>query len=37
MGETIRANGIKLAMIAVPTMIAQDVTNKLVEAGIRAI
>ena len=37
MGETIRANGIKLAMIAVPTSIAQDVTNKLVEAGIRAI
>ena len=37
MGETIRANGIKLAMIAVPTMIAQDVTNRLVEAGIRAI
>jgi redox-sensing transcriptional repressor len=37
MGETIRANGIKLAMIAVPTSIAQDVTNKLIEAGIRAI
>jgi redox-sensing transcriptional repressor len=37
MGETIRTNGIKLAMIAVPTSIAQDVTNKLVEAGIRAI
>jgi redox-sensing transcriptional repressor len=37
MGDTIRANGIKLAMIAVPTSIAQEVTNKLVEAGIRAI
>ena len=37
MGETIRSNGIKLAMIAVPTSIAQDVTNKLVDAGIRAI
>jgi redox-sensing transcriptional repressor len=37
MGETIRANGIKLAMIAVPTSIAQEVTNKLVDAGIRAI
>ena len=37
MGETIRTKGIKLAMIAVPTSIAQDVTNKLVEAGIRAI
>jgi redox-sensing transcriptional repressor len=37
MGETIRANGIKLAMIAVPTSIAQDVTDKLVDAGIRAI
>lgn len=37
MVETIRANGIKLAMIAVPTTIAQEVTNKLVEAGIRGI
>lgn len=37
MGETIRSNGIRLAMIAVPTSIAQEVANKLVEAGIRAI
>ena len=37
MGEKIRENGIKLAMIAVPTSIAQDVTNKLVDAGIRGI
>jgi redox-sensing transcriptional repressor len=34
MVETIRAHDIKLAMIAVPTSIAQDVTNRLVEAGI---
>ena len=37
MVDTIRSKGIKLAMIAVPTTIAQDVTDKLVEAGIRAI
>jgi redox-sensing transcriptional repressor len=37
MGDTIRANGIKLAMLAVPTSIAQEVTNKLIDAGIRAI
>ncbi len=37
MGDTIRENGIRLAMIAVPTSIAQEVTNKLVEAGVRAI
>jgi redox-sensing transcriptional repressor len=37
MVETIRAHAIKLAMLAVPTSIAQEVTNKLVEAGIQAI
>jgi len=35
--EKIRTAGIKLAVITVPTNQAQEVTNKLVEAGIEAI
>ncbi len=35
--ESIRAAGIKIAMIAVPAGDAQKVTDELVEAGIRAI
>ena len=30
-------NGVKLAILAVPGMVAQEVTNELVEAGIQAI
>ncbi len=37
MADTIRAKGIKLAVLAVPTTIAQEVANKLIESGIRAI
>jgi len=37
MVDTIRDAGIKVAMLAVPDASAQEVTNKLVEAGIRAI
>ena len=35
--EKIRTAGIKLAVITVPTNQAQEVTNKLVEAGVEAI
>ncbi len=37
MADTIRANGIKLAVLAGPTSIAQEVANRLIESGIRAI
>lgn len=37
MVETILDAGIKVAMVAVPAKSAQEVTNKLVEAGIKAI
>jgi redox-sensing transcriptional repressor len=37
MVETIRAAGIKVAMIAVPASQAQEVTDRLVEAGVKAI
>jgi len=37
MGEAIRKAGIKIAMIAVPAAVAQDVVNELVKAGIKAI
>ena len=37
MVDTIRAAGIKVAMITVPTSQAQEVTDRLVEAGILAI
>lgn len=35
--ETIRQNGIQIGMIAVPSEVAQDITDRLVKAGIRAI
>ncbi len=35
--ETIRARGIKIAMIAVPAEHAQEVADQLIEAGVRAI
>jgi redox-sensing transcriptional repressor len=37
MVETIRSTGIKIAMLAVPAGQAQDVANKLVEAGVKGI
>lgn len=37
MVEAIRQAGIQVAMIAVPATCAQDVTDRLVEAGVRAI
>jgi redox-sensing transcriptional repressor len=37
MGEAIRTAGIKLAMVCVPAEAAQEVTNQLVEAGVRSI
>jgi redox-sensing transcriptional repressor len=37
MFEAIRNAGIKIAMVAVPETCAQEVTNKLIEAGVRAI
>ena len=35
--KDIRARNIRVAMLAVPTVDAQDVTDRLIEAGIRAI
>lgn len=35
--STVKEQGIKIAMIAVPAEYAQDVTNTLVEAGVQAI
>lgn len=37
MAEMIRQAGVKIAMLTVPASAAQEVTNTLVEAGIRAI
>lgn len=37
MVDAVREAGIKIGMVAVPAVYAQDVTNKLVEAGVRAI
>jgi redox-sensing transcriptional repressor len=37
MKEFVREHGIKLAILAVPGVAAQEVTNQLVEAGIQAI
>ncbi len=37
MAESIRAAGIKLAMVCVPAEAAQEVTNQLVEAGVKSI
>lgn len=37
MEKEIRDAGIKIAMLAVPASVAQEVTDKLVEAGIKAI
>jgi redox-sensing transcriptional repressor len=35
--KTIKENGIKMAMLCVPAPAAQDVTDKLIEAGIKGI
>jgi redox-sensing transcriptional repressor len=35
--EKVRARGIKMAMLCVPASTAQDVTNKLVEAGVKGV
>jgi redox-sensing transcriptional repressor len=35
--SAIRASGIRLAMLCVPAVVAQEVTNLLVEAGVKAI
>ncbi len=35
--EAVRESGIRIAMLAVPAEQAQEVTNKLVEAGVKAI
>jgi redox-sensing transcriptional repressor len=37
MGKAIREAGIRVAMVCVPAMVAQVVTNQLVEAGVQAI
>jgi redox-sensing transcriptional repressor len=37
MGEAIRVAGIKMAMLAVPASAAQEVTNTLLKAGVKAI
>lgn len=37
MVQAIRESGIRVAMVCVPASIAQEVTNQLVEAGVRAI
>lgn len=37
MVETIRKAGIKIAMLCVPASAAQEIANKLVEAGVKAI
>lgn len=36
-GEQVKDNGIKIAMLTVPAVAAQDVADKLVQAGIKAI
>ncbi|HND49782.1 MAG TPA: redox-sensing transcriptional repressor Rex, partial [Anaerolineales bacterium] len=35
--EKIRESGVKIAMLTVPAVAAQDVADKLVQAGVRAI
>ena len=35
--EEVRAKGIKMAMLCVPASVAQDVTDKLVEAGVKGV
>jgi redox-sensing transcriptional repressor len=37
LGSTIRAKAIRLAMIAVPADVAQDVAEKLIESGVRGL
>ena len=37
MKQSIQENGIKIAMLCVPAAVAQEVTDQLVEAGIKAI
>ncbi len=37
MKDVIAAQNVKVAMLAVPARVAQDVTNQLVEAGVKAI
>ncbi len=36
-GEFVRKNNVKMAILTVPSLVAQEVTNELVEAGIQAI
>ena len=36
-GEFVRKNNVKMAILTVPSLVAQEVTNELVEAGIKAI
>jgi redox-sensing transcriptional repressor len=36
-GEFVRRNGVKMAILTVPGIVAQEVTNELVAAGIQAI
>jgi len=35
--ERVKSSGIKIAMLTIPATVAQDITDKLVEAGIQAI
>jgi redox-sensing transcriptional repressor len=35
--EKVKAKGIKMAMLCVPASVAQDVTDKLVEAGVKGV
>jgi redox-sensing transcriptional repressor len=37
MGELIKKEGVKVAMLAVPAEHAQEVTDQLVEAGVKAV
>lgn len=37
LAEKVKASGIKIAMLTIPATVAQETTDKLVEAGIRAI
>jgi len=36
-GDFVRKNGVKMAILTVPAVVAQEVSNELVEAGIQAI
>jgi redox-sensing transcriptional repressor len=37
LAEKVKANGIKIAMLTIPATVAQETTDKLVQAGIKAI